>query len=96
MNNDILTVKEFSKIANVSVQSIYKRINNKIADCITDERVIIINPDIVKYDKETIEYILIHQLCHLKYKTHSKGFFELLNKYITNYNEYEDKINERY
>lgn len=29
MNNDLLTVKEFSKKANVSVQSIYKRINNK-------------------------------------------------------------------
>jgi len=73
-----------------------KRIDNKIADCITEEGLIIINPDIVKYDKETIEYILTHQFCHLKYKTHSKGFNELLNKYITNYKKYVEKINEKY
>lgn len=67
---------------------IIKRIDNKIADCITEEGLIIINPDIVKYDKETIEYILIHQFCHLKYKTHSKKFNELLNNNINNILKY--------
>ena len=75
---------------------IIKRSNDKIADCIPEECLIIINPDIVKYDKETIEYILIHQFCHLKYKIHSKGFYGLLNKYVPNYKKYEEKINEKY
>lgn len=73
-----------------------KRIDNKMADCITDKGIIVINPDIVKYDKQTIEYILIHEFCHLKYKTHSKKFNELLNKYIKNiekYNEITNNIN---
>ena len=67
---------------------VIKRIDNKIADCITDKGIIVINPDIVKYDKQTIEYILIHEFCHLKYKTHSKKFNELLNKYVMNMKEY--------
>lgn len=66
-----------------------KRIKNKMADCILEEGLIIINPDIVKYDKQTIEYILIHQFCHLKYKTHSKKFNEMIEKYITNKAKYE-------
>lgn len=65
-----------------------KRIENKMADCITENKIIIINPDIVKYDKETIENILIHQFCHLKYKTHSKKFNEMLSKYIGNLEKY--------
>ena len=65
-----------------------KRINNKMADCLTEEGVIIINPDIVKYDKETIEFILIHQFCHLKYKTHSKKFNEILDKNISKKEKY--------
>lgn len=65
-----------------------KRINNKMADCIADKGIIVINPDIVKYEKQTIEYILIHEFCHLKYKTHSKKFNELLNKYINNKDKY--------
>ena len=66
------------------------RMNNVMADCITDESLIIINPDIVKYDKETIEYILIHQFCHLKYKTHSKKFNEILNNQIANVKKYAE------
>ena len=73
-----------------------ERINNKMADCKIDESLIIINPDIVKYDKETIEFILIHQFCHLKYKTHSKRFYEMMNKYVQNYKRYEEKINVEY
>jgi predicted metal-dependent hydrolase len=65
-----------------------KRIDNKMADCDTDKGIIFINPDIVKYDKQTIEYILIHQFCHLKYKTHSKKFNEILNNYILDIRKY--------
>ena len=68
---------------------IIKRIGNKMADCITEEKIIIINPDIVKYDKQTIEYILIHEFCHLKYKTHSKKFGEMIKENIKNYKKYE-------
>lgn len=64
---------------------------NRAAEC-TDEKIIKINPDIVKYDRETIDYIVLHQFCHLKYKTHSKGFKEMLNKYMPNYKQYEEKI----
>ena len=66
-----------------------KRIDNKMGDCIKEEEIIIINPDVVKYDKETIEYILIHQFCHLKYKTHSKKFIEMIENVLPNYNKYE-------
>ena len=65
-----------------------KRINNKMAECNTDKGIIIINPDIVKYNKQIIEYILIHEFCHLKHKTHSKKFNELFSKYVKNKEKY--------
>ena len=67
---------------------VIKRIENKMADCITENKIIIVNPDIVKYDKETIENILIHQFCHLKYKTHSKKFNEMIRQYIKDLEKY--------
>jgi len=69
---------------------IIKRIENRIATCNKEKSLIIINPDIVKYDKETIEYILIHQFCHLKYKTHSKSFYNEIKKHISNQERYEE------
>ncbi len=70
-----------------------KRINNKMAECITEEGLIIINPDIVEYNRQTIEYILIHQFAHLKYKTHSKKFEEIIKKYIPDIEEYNKMSN---
>ena len=69
---------------------VIKRIENKVADCDTETKTIIINPDIFKYDRETIEYILIHQFCHLKYKTHSKKFNDIINNNIKNTVKYND------
>lgn len=68
---------------------IIKRIENKMADCTTEIGVIAINPDIVKYDRETIEYILIHEFCHLKYKTHCEKFNKMVKANIPNYKKYE-------
>lgn len=32
-----------------------------------------------------MDYIIIHELCHLKYMNHSKDFWSLVEKYDTNY-----------
>ena len=37
------------------------------------------------YSKDIIEYIIFHEFCHLKYKTHSKKFYDMLKKYKPNY-----------
>ena len=70
-----------------------KRIENKMGDCIKEKELIIINPDIVKYDRKTIDYIILHQFCHLKYKTHSKKFMEILEINMPNYKKYEQIVN---
>ena len=69
-----------------------KRMDNKIAVCNKEEGLIIINPDIVKYDRKIIDYIILHQFCHLKYKTHSKKFIEMISKYMPDYKEVEEKV----
>ena len=64
---------------------------DKMAKC-SKENIITINPEIVSYRKEIIEYIVLHQFCHIKYKTHSKGFYNMLRRYMSNYQTYEEEI----
>ena len=72
---------------------IIKRLgSNTMAKFNFEENIIIINPDIVKYSMEEIEYIIFHEFCHLKYKTHCQGFKETLKKYIPNYKQYENNL----
>lgn len=58
----------------------------------TDDKKITINPEIVKYDRNVIEYIVLHEFCHLKYKTHCRKFYELLEKFMPNYRSYARQI----
>lgn len=69
-----------------------ERIENNMGDCIKENQLIIINPDIVKYNRETIDYIILHQFCHLKYKTHSKKFVEMIKNNMPNYEKCEKII----
>ena len=55
-------------------------------------KTITINPEIIKYEKMEIEFILFHEFCHLKYKTHCQKFQEMIKKYIPIYAKYEERL----
>ena len=62
-----------------------------LAKCI-EQKKIIFNPKIVKYSKETIEYIVLHEFCHLRYKKHTTSFYQMIEKYMPNYEKYTKEI----
>lgn len=68
-----------------------KRISNILGTC--KEGKITINPDIVMYSRETIDYIVLHEFCHLKYKNHTKSFYNMLKTYMPNYEEITKELN---
>lgn len=65
---------------------------NTMAKFDFENNIIIINPDIVKYSKEQIEFIVFHEFCHLKYKTHCQKFQELIKTYVPEYKKYETEL----
>lgn len=73
-----------------------ERMNNIIGRCDNENKIITINPDIVEYSREIIDYVVIHEFCHLKCKTHSKKMQDMLEKYVPNYTKYEKEISLKY
>ena len=65
-----------------------KRIPNKLAKTLKN-KTIIINPDVVKYKKGVLKYIVLYEFCHLKYKTNSKKFWDMIEQYAPYYEEYD-------
>ncbi len=51
---------------------------------------ICIHPEIVKYNRKVIDYVVLHQYCHLKHKNHNKAFFTMLEKYLPDYKKSEE------
>ncbi len=39
------------------------------------------------YPPEAIDYVVVHELAHIKYKNHGKEFYKLIEKYLPDYKE---------
>ena len=48
---------------------------------------ITINYNLIKYSEVAIKYVILHELCHLKYMNHSKEFWSLVEKYMPDYKQ---------
>ncbi len=43
---------------------------------------------------DLIDYIVVHELSHIKEKNHSKNFYNVVEKYLPDYKEREKKLRE--
>ena len=53
---------------------------------------ITINLKLVDKSEEEIKYVVLHELCHLKYMNHSDKFWNLVEKYMPNYKEIRKQL----
>lgn len=56
---------------------------------------ILINPELIKTSTVCIEYVMIHELCHLIERNHSKKFYNLLEKIAPDWQRWKLKL-EKY
>ena len=86
-----------SKAIVLKIRTILKIIEMKglLAKC-TDDKKILVNPRIIKYKRDVVEYIILHQFAHLKYKNHTKSFYNFMEKYLPEYKKYENLVNMKY
>lgn len=55
-----------------------------------EDKKITIHPEVVKYSRKVIDYVILHQYCHLKHKNHTKAFFNMLERYSPDYKKCEE------
>lgn len=53
------------------------------------------NMHLMSFTADVIDYVIIHELCHLKYMNHSKSFWELVASFIPDYKEKRKILKER-
>lgn len=88
----IETIMEKVRIMSGLAPEDYKleRMGNVLGKC--ENKLITINPNIIFLNKDVIEYVIVHEFCHLKYKTHSKRFMDIVEKICPNYKKIERKL----
>lgn len=69
----------------------FRKLNKRWGSC-TKQNEVIINYDVVKLPYSLMDYVIVHELVHVKHKEHSKEFWRVVERYIPNYKELDEKI----
>ena len=95
---ELYTKEEFKKIIEKNANELIKETGlkpNKITikqikyawgSC-SSKKNITLNLELIKYSQQAIRYVILHELCHLKYMNHSKDFWNLVEKYMPDYKQ---------
>jgi predicted metal-dependent hydrolase len=55
---------------------------------------ILFNLELIKKPLHCIEYVVVHELLHIKVRLHNKEYISLLNKYFPNWKQIKNELNE--
>jgi hypothetical protein len=82
-------------VAKVNIQyegNIYLRtMKTRWGSCSKDAK-ITLNPELVAASKECIDYVITHELCHLKQHNHGRAFFNLLTAVMPDWEKRKEKL----
>ena len=82
-----------SKIVGRTPKSVTVRKMKNWGNCKQDGR-ITLNLNLAKKDKECLEYVMIHELCHLIEFNHGKNFKKLMDKFCPDWKIIKKRLNE--
>lgn len=74
---------------------VIKKLKTAWGKC-NSKRKITINPDLMKYDQRVIDYVVLHEFCHLRYMNHSKDFWNMVGKYMPDYKILRNELKNVY
>ena len=69
-----------------------RRMKNRWGSC-THEGRILLNPDLIIAPKMCIEYVIAHELCHLREHNHGPAFYKLLHRVLPDWEERRKVLN---
>jgi hypothetical protein len=53
---------------------------------------IILNPELIKASKASIEYVIVHELCHLIHHNHNRKFFKLQDEVMPDWKKWKERL----
>lgn len=87
-----ITMKKLTKLVGLAPDGYrVRKVKSEWGSC-SSNRMITINQDLIMYSRHALEYVVIHELCHLKHMNHSKKFWDMVAKFMPDYKEAEKEL----
>jgi predicted metal-dependent hydrolase len=85
-------VEQWSKKIGAEYKLLHFRKQTKRWGSCTPQNNIVINTEAIKLPFSLIDYLIVHELCHVRYKDHSKAFWGEVGKYLRNWKNLDEKM----
>lgn len=72
----------------------FRKMKTRWGVCNKRDLSITLNTELIKYDIECLEYVIVHELTHFIHFNHSKSFWNVVQKYYPNYKQIRKKLKE--
>ena len=74
----------YSELMSLEYKEIkYRKMKSRWGSC-NSVKVLTFNTELIKVDKELIDYVVVHELAHLKHMNHSKAFHAFVESHLPN------------
>ncbi|MCC9175455.1 M48 family metallopeptidase [Arthrobacter sp. zg-Y179] len=73
---------------------IVRRMKTKWGTCVSASRTIWLNPELAKKAPRCLEYIVVHELVHLRERGHGEKFVALMDKVLPDWRARRDELND--
>jgi hypothetical protein len=84
-------LEQFQRIGAKSPEIRFRRMKSRWGSC-SNGKTILLNTELVKAPIYCVDYVIIHELCHLIHPTHSKAFFQLLSRFIPDWEKRKRRL----
>lgn len=105
---DKFITSEAKRVLNIRVKEVFNRMDlgikypkvnirkmtRKWGYCNKSDNLITLNKELIKYDIDDIDYVIVHELCHFIEFNHSKNFWDLVKYYKPNFKENKKHLKE--
>lgn len=90
LNSSLVKFKKYK----IHKPTLYVRQMQKRWGSCTKAGKIILNTELIKAPKSSIEYVAIHELCHLVHHNHTTEFYTLQNKLSPQWEKWKEKLEQ--
>ena len=84
-------IQKFQKHKVAPASIVLREMPTRWGSC-TPKGKIILNPELIKAPRGCIEYVIIHELCHLVHHDHTRKFIDLQTKEMPDWEKWKSKL----
>lgn len=72
---------------------IVKQMKTRWGSCVESKKLIQLNLELARLPRRCIEYVVVHELCHLRVHGHNRMFENLISQYLPNWKSLRNELN---